>query len=158
MNPLEPGQLSIWRIHALVGAIVALGLAAGGEFVLSRIPLPFDLPFGLILGAVAVLLVWPTFFRPGSYYRSWAWKSEEEELHIHHGILTRVETIVPFRRVQHIDVSQSWLERSFHVTSLVLHTAGTVDHRVLLPGLDRETAEKIRDEVRAVIAQQDDGH
>lgn len=158
MNPLEPGQLSIWRIHAVIGALVGLAFAFGGEFILSKVPLPFDPPFGLVLGAILLLLVWPTVFRPGRYFRSWAWKSEDEELHIHYGVFTKIETIVPFRRVQHIDVSQSWLERAFHVTSLVLHTAGTVDHRVLLPGLDRETAEKIRDEVRAVIARQDDGH
>ena len=155
MNPLEPGQLAIWRIHAAIGAVVFMGIAVIGEVVRGAVPLPF--PFGLILGGMALALVWPTFFQPGRYFHSWRWRTEDEELHIHRGVLTRIETIVPFRRVQHIDVSQSWLERTFHVTSLVLHTAGTVDHRVLLPGLARETAEKIRDEVRAVIARQDDG-
>lgn len=156
MNPLEPGQLTIWRIHAAIGAVVVLVIAVAAEFVRARVGLP--IPMGLIVGVLVLLLIYPTFIRPGHHFRSWAWKVEDEELHLHRGVLTRIETIVPFRRVQHIDVSQSWLERNFHVTSLVLHTAGTVDHRVLLPGLDRATAEKIRDDVRAVIARQDDGH
>lgn len=138
------------------GAVVVLIIAIVAEVVRAKVGLP--VPRGLIVVVLALLLIYPTFLRPGHHFRSWGWKVEDEELHLHRGVWTRIETIVPFRRVQHIDVSQSWLERTFHVTSLVLHTAGTVDHRVLLPELDREAAEKIRDDVRAVIAQQDDGH
>jgi membrane protein YdbS with pleckstrin-like domain len=156
MNALERGQLSVWRVQAFITAFLVLAGAGIGEFVLGRTGVP--IPGGLVFGAAVLLMIYPTFIAPGRHYRSWGWRVDADELHLHRGVWTKLETIVPFRRVQHIDVSQSWLEGAFHVTSLVLHTAGTVDHRVVLPGLDRETAEKIRDEVRGVIARQDDGH
>jgi len=113
-------------------------------------------PFGTLHVIAGLLLIYPAFIAPGRAFRALRWKTEGEELHFHRGVLTRIETIVPFRRVQHVDVTQSALQRSFHVTSLVLHTAGTIDHSVVVPGLSRETAEAIRDEVRAVIAREAD--
>jgi uncharacterized protein len=76
---------------------------------------------------------------------------EAEELHIAQGVWTRIETVVPLARVQHIDVSQGPIERGFGVCRLVLHTAGTMNSRVVLPGLARATAERMRDEIRARI-------
>jgi membrane protein YdbS with pleckstrin-like domain len=62
--------------------------------------------------------------------------------------------VVPLRRVQHLDVAQGPLERAFGVTRLVLHTAGTMNSQIVLPGLTRATAEGIRDEIRAHIRQE----
>jgi uncharacterized protein len=60
---------------------------------------------------------------------------------------------VPLERVQHIDISQGPLERGFGVCRLLVHTAGTMHSRVVLPGLARATAERMRDEIRARIRQ-----
>ena len=153
MNPLEPGQLWVFRIHAWIGAAIVLAVASAAEIVNAFIDL---IPSGLVLPAVLILLIYPALIAPGRLYRSWGWKIDAEELHLQRGIWTKVETIVPFRRVQHIDVSQPALDRAFGVCRLVLHTAGTQDFRVTLPGLSRETAEEIRDAVRAVIAREAD--
>lgn len=153
MNPLEPGQLGLMRVQAIGGAAAALIAVSIAEVVNAAIGL---IPSGIIVSVVALLLIYPTFIAPGRLFRSWGWKSEDEELHLAYGIWTKMETIVPFRRVQHIDVRQNALERTFGVTALVLHTAGTLNSRVVLPGLSRETAEAIRDEARAVIARESD--
>lgn len=153
LKPLEPGQLWVMRIGAWTKAAVFLVLAIAGEVVVSRTT---ALPFGLVLAGVILLLLWPAFVAPDRRFHAYRWKTADEELHLHRGVLTKVETIVPFVRVQHIDISRSALERAFHVASLVLHTAGTIDHRVTVPGLSRETAERVRDDVRAVIAREAD--
>jgi hypothetical protein len=59
--------------------------------------------------------------------------------------------VVPFGRVQHIDVVQGPLQRRFGVGSLVLHTAGTRSAAVLLPGLAAAEAERMRDHIRGKI-------
>lgn len=153
MNALEPGQLWVLRLQIWAGVLAALILGVIAEVINRKIGL---IPSGIVIGLVALAMIYPAIFVPGKHFRSWKWGIDAEELHIHHGVWTKVETIVPFRRVQHIDVSQNALQRGFHVTSLVIHTAGSLHSRVVVPGLSRETAEEIRDQARAVIVRDAD--
>ena len=150
MIPLERGQLWVMRIHAL--AIGALALAAGllGEAIVRD---NVDLPPGIVTIPLLVLLLYPVLVAPGRRYRAWGYAMDADELRIARGVWTRIETIVPLARVQHVDVSQGPIERTFGVCRLVLHTAGTMHSRVVLPGLARATAEALRDEVRGRIVQ-----
>ena len=150
MIPLERGQLWVMRIHAL--AVGALALAAGllGEAILRD---NVDLPPGIVTIPLLVLLLYPVLVAPGRRYRAWGYAMDADELRIARGVWTRSETIVPLARVQHVDVSQGPIERTFGVCRLVLHTAGTMHSRVVLPGLARATAEALRDEVRGRIVQ-----
>ena len=152
MTPLEPGQLGVMRVHAIVTGIVLLALASAGEAALAA---ALDLPFGLVLAPVAALLAYPVLIAPPRRFRAWGYDMGEEELRIAHGVWTQVETHVPLARVQHIDVSQGPIERSFKVCRLILHTAGTANSRIVLPGLARATAEAMRDEVRARIRREE---
>ena len=150
MIPLERGQLWVMHIHALT--IGALALAAGllGEAIVRD---NVDLPPGIVTIPLLVLLLYPILVAPGRRYRAWGYAMDADELRIARGVWTRIETIVPLARVQHVDVSQGPIERTFGVCRLVLHTAGTMHSRVLLPGLARATAEALRDEVRGRIVQ-----
>ena len=150
MIPLERGQLWVMRIHAL--AIGALALAAGllGEAILRD---NVDLPPGIVTIPLLVLLLYPVLVAPGRRHRAWGYAMDADELRIARGVWTRIETIVPLARVQHVDVSQGPIERTFGVCRLVLHTAGTMHSRVVLPGLARASAEALRDEVRGRIVQ-----
>jgi membrane protein YdbS with pleckstrin-like domain len=148
VTPLEPGQLWLMRIHAFLAALFLLLAAAAAEYAL---PQELGLPRGIVVLPLLLPLLYLVFISPGRRYRAWGYAMEAEELGIAHGVWTRVETTVPLGRVQHIDVSQGPLERSLGVCRLVLHTAGTMSSRVVLPGLSRATAERIRDEVRARI-------
>lgn len=151
MIALEPGQLGVMRAHAYITAIVLLVAAFVGETVLRTAV--DGLFFGVVLGPLVLILAWPVLMAPPRRYRAWGYRIDPEELHIAQGIWTRTETVVPLARVQHIDVSQGPIERRYGVSRLVLHTAGTMHSRVVLPGLSRETAEAVRDEVRTRIRQ-----
>lgn len=148
MTPLEPGQLGVMRFAAIVSALFVLAAGVAAEIALREAG---ALPTGLVVGSLAVLLLYPVLVAPARRYRAWGYAMGEEELRIAHGVWTRIETHVPLARVQHIDVSQGPVERHYGVCRLVLHTAGTANSRVVLPGLSRTTAEAIRDEVRARI-------
>ena len=150
MIPLERGQLWVMHIHALT--IGALALAAGllGEAIVRD---NVDLPPGIVTIPLLVLLLYPILVAPGRRYRAWGYAMDADELRIARGVWTRIETIVPLARVKHVDVSQGPIERTFGVCRLVLHTAGTMHSRVVLPGLARATAEALRDEVRGRIVQ-----
>jgi membrane protein YdbS with pleckstrin-like domain len=67
------------------------------------------------------------------------------------GLLFRSDTVVPFGRVQHIDVHQGPLDRFFGIATLTLHTAGNHNASVSLPGLGEPLAREMREEIRAHI-------
>jgi membrane protein YdbS with pleckstrin-like domain len=139
------------RIHALVAALLLIAAASTVEAILFQ---QFDLPRGLVMLPVLPLALYLVFISPGRRYRAWAYAMENSELQVRRGVWTQVHTIVPLDRVQHIDISQGPLERSFEVCRLVLHTAGTMHSQVVLPGLARDTAERMRDEIRARIGRE----
>ena len=150
MLPLARGQLSVLRVRAFITALVLIAaMLAVDAGPLRRTPIPF----GAISGpAVLLLIIW-AFWSPGRRYRSWGYAAQQEELHIQHGLWTRVHTVVPFARVQHIDVAQGPIERHFGVGRIILHTAGTRSSSVGLPGLAFEEAERLRDLIRSRIRQ-----
>nr|WP_246623336.1 PH domain-containing protein [Sphingomonas colocasiae] len=147
---MDSGQLWVMRIHGAIAAIILIVLALAAELVVATVAdgLP---PPGLIAGLVVLALIYPCLIAPGRRYRAWGYRVEADELHLAHGVLTTVLTVVPFVRVQHIDVAQGPIERVFGVSRLMLHTAGTAHSLVVLPGLDSETAERLRDDIRTRI-------
>lgn len=74
-----------------------------------------------------------------------------DRLRVVRGILFRSDTIVPFGRVQHIDVNQGPIERFYDIATLTLHTAGTHNASVNLPGLEHSLAMTMREDIRAHI-------
>ncbi len=149
MTPLHKGQLSVLR---LLTALNGLALFAA-VIVAERTWLHLFVPMGTASGCAALLLAAAIVVLPKRRYASWCYRMDEEELHVQHGLWTRVLTIVPFGRVQHIDLAQGPIERRFGVATLILHTAGTRNSAVSLPGLEVGEAGRMRDVIRSKIRQ-----
>ncbi len=154
---LDPAVQKIWAIKlagvALFFFLAALLYDAVGFFSREG----HALPAGALSGVVLVACGAWVFFWPRLRYRAWRFALREEELYLERGVLNRVRTIVPLRRIQHLDVSQDLLEREFSLGKLVVHTAGTRSADVMVPGLRYDEAERLRDEVkRYVLALRED--
>lgn len=150
MTPLHPNQIWVLAIRAgLFAALLTIAAFAADMGPLRRTALPqFVLPVSvLVLGLLATLVL------PRRRYRRWGYKEGEDELEIRRGMVMRVRTIIPFGRVQHIDVAQGPIQRPFGLATLILHTAGTQGAAVPLPGLLQADAEAMRDRIRAKIRQ-----
>ena len=151
MTPLERGQLWVMLIHNIIASLAMLAAASVGAAILRE---QLGVPPAYLLVPFLLLLIYPALVSPVRNYRAWGYRMDEEELRLAHGVITHVETLVPLKRVQHLDISQGPLERAFGVCKLVLHTAGTAHSQVVLPGLSRGTAETMRDEIRTHIRQE----
>lgn len=151
LTPLERGQLWVMRIRAAIVAAVLLVPASLFDMALRE---QTGSPRGIVVLPLLILLAWLVLFAPGRRFRAWGYRMDEDELQVRHGVWTQTDSLVPLKRVQHIDVAQGPLERGFAVCRLIVHTAGTMHSQVSLPGLARETAERMRDEIRARIRQE----
>lgn len=151
LTPLDRGLLRLMQIRGAAAGLFLLAAAAAGEMFVDRL---VPVPGGLLLGAALLLLLYLAVIAPPRRYRAWGYGMDSEELQVRRGVWTRIHTVVPLDKVQHIDVSQGPLERALGICSLVLHTAGTLHSQIVLPGLARETAEGIRDEIRGRIREE----
>lgn len=155
-KPLEPAQLKAMYVGAVIEAAflmlfvapIDLGLHFWGQKI------GIEPPVGILIGPVALMLLYTTIIAPARRFKRWGYAHTGDELHVASGIWTHTQTSVAFHRVQHIDVSQGPISRMFGVCKLVLNTAGTMHSRISLPGLTRDTAEGLRDEIRAQIRQE----
>jgi membrane protein YdbS with pleckstrin-like domain len=152
MSKLEPGQVWVMRIHAIILAAVLAVPAIVAETVIFP---EIGFPRGIVAGIVLLLITYLVLVSPGRHYRAWGYAMDPEDLRLQRGVWIETHTIVPLDRVQHIDLAQGPIERAFGVSRLIVHTAGTQFSRVTLPGLSRPNAERMRDEIRARIGREE---
>lgn len=150
LTPLHPPQRSLIRLRAAIRAIILLVLAVVGEYFLQR---ELGLSGGYIVGAAVLLALMLVFLLPHRVYRRWGYDMGIEQLRVLRGFLWRTDTIVPFNRIQHIDVAQGPLQRFFGLSTLIVHTAGTHNSIVTLPGLATADAEDMREAIKGHIRQ-----
>jgi membrane protein YdbS with pleckstrin-like domain len=152
MRQLEPAIQRVWRIYGFITiAVIAIILFPVEWFWLSD---ALGLPAGLWTGLTLLPGIILCIALPPIFYRHWSYELTEDELYLEHGMFTRVRSIVPLRRVQHLDISQDVLEGEFDLASLIVYTAGTASSSVAVPGLAVAEAERLRDEVRRHIREE----
>jgi membrane protein YdbS with pleckstrin-like domain len=82
-------------------------------------------------------------------YRSWGYLERDDDLLIRRGVLIRRLSVVPYGRMQFVDVTAGVFERSFGVATVRLHTAAAAtDAR--LPGLEVEEAARLREQLTSL--------
>ncbi|MEQ1689569.1 MAG: PH domain-containing protein [Sphingopyxis sp.] len=148
IQPVELGYRTVLRMQSLiVAAPVTVGAIIADQLLLRG----NDLSWGFMsVAAVLVALIWVVSV-PGRKYRRLGYAMGADSLRVVHGMLFHTDTVVPFVRVQHIDVGQGPIERMAGVAHLVVHTAGTHNSVVTLPGLTHDTAMAMRDTIRTHI-------
>ena len=85
-------------------------------------------------GAVVFGLAAERFVR--RRFSAWGYAEREDDLLVQRGVLFSRLSVVPYGRMQFIDVTAGPLERSFRIATVRMHTAAAAsDARI--PGLDR---------------------
>lgn len=149
LQPLDPSIIKVWSIKAVLGlAFIIIGVLVFElvQFVRGSATLPF-----LKTISIMVVLSIVVYFIPRLKYKFWKYQLRDQELFLERGIFNRVKTIVPLRRIQHLDISQDIIEKEFSLGKLIVHTAGTRSSDVVLPGLHIDVAERLRDTMKDYI-------
>jgi uncharacterized protein len=133
--------------HAVVGVAALLGAVL--VVVLSLLPdfLPgWFLPVGLV---VVLLCAGWGWWWVGRNARRWGYAEGDDELFITRGAMFRTLVVVPYGRMQFVDVQAGPVEQLAGIASVHLHTAspGT---SARIPGLPAEEAARLRDRLTAM--------
>jgi hypothetical protein len=141
MNRLHPRVRVVWAAQAAITAVV-VGLVV---FAVSRFAL--SLPVWAPVAAFAAFLVGGVGLALARY-RVWRYEVRDDALYLERGVFTRVRTVVPFVRIQHVDSSRGPVERLAGLASTVVYTAGSRGADVTVPGLTPDGADGLRERLK----------
>ena len=141
MEALNPRVRLAWGVGAVTTAVVlGVVVAAVDRFALG-------VGLWVAVGVAAAALVLGVVFAV-LRYRSWRFEVRDDDLYLERGVLTRVNTVVPFVRVQHVDTQRGPVERALGLASVVVYTAGSRGADVSIPGLTPERADDLQERLR----------
>ncbi len=149
-QPFDPRWITVERIGGaiawamllmmFIGILIAVGVGTGGATVWFFLC--------LAVGIVALgWLAWLQWQFPVWQHERSGWRMAECGLEIRKGVWFRSELTIPKARVQHTDVSQGPLLRRYDLAKLIVHTAGTKEASIEIPGLRHATACQLRDQL-----------
>ncbi|QKY21918.1 PH domain-containing protein (plasmid) [Halolamina sp. CBA1230] len=149
----------LWIVGSTIGALVAGAVLGGIAYVVGEQTalLPAGVETAVQMGgAVAALLVLVGVVRAVLLYRSWEYVVRADSLFLSRGVFTRVRTVVPYVRVQHIDTTRSPLERVLGLSTLVVYTAGSRGADVTIPGLTPERASTLQERLERLTTESEE--
>ncbi len=139
----DPALLRLRRglvllLVALPGLLASAGLAvaAGGVQGLA----------GLLAAAVVTGLLLVAVQRR---FEAWGYLEREDDLLVRRGVLVRRTSVVPYGRMQYVDVTAGPLARRFRLATVTLHTAAAATD-ASVPGLQTTEADRLRDRLAAL--------
>jgi uncharacterized protein len=142
---LAPTARWLWRAQGLVATVVAL-IAAG----VLRSSVSGGAAWTLLPLAVAAIAVGVV---PELRWRRWRYEVRAEEIDLQHGTFVIRRTLIPIRRVQHVDTEIGPVQGMFGVATVKFHTAAGATS---IPALDKGEAEVIRRRVAELAKALDD--
>ncbi|TCC11125.1 PH domain-containing protein [Kribbella soli] len=142
-TPVSPKLATLRRLNA---AIVA-GLAA--IVALVALGLTLSWLYGVLAVVVIALVLGWGWVLIGRNQRSWKYAEREDELLVSHGVMFRELVVVPYGRMQFVDVTAGPLERAYGLATVELHTA-TPATDAKIPGLHPDEAGRLRDRLSAL--------
>lgn len=146
MNPIEfvPVSRKLAFVHLLGLALVmvpVLVVLLVLAIWLAWLILWIGLPVWLVITAWSAFVIVRQVARLG-------YAERQDDLLIRRGIMFRSTTVVPFGRMQFVDVRSGPIERLFGLATVELHTAAASSDAVI-PGLPAGEADRLRDVLAA---------
>ena len=147
-HSVDPRSVTLDRVVGL-GSILASAVVPFVGFTIGwgLGGIPARVYFSLLAGGVVLFVLslvigykWPEL-----HHRHLRYRVDESGVRIRRGVLWRTVISIPTSRVQHTDVSQGPVQRSYGLATLTVHTAGTEGASISLSGLEHGVAKRLRD-------------
>ncbi|SDE35737.1 PH domain-containing protein [Auraticoccus monumenti] len=140
-QPISPR----WRTLQLIGTTTACALVPTVPALL--VGFLTDLWWiGALLWAVFGVILVLSVALVGRRWRNWGYAELDDDLYITHGVMFRALTVVPYGRMQVVDVTSGPLERSLGMATVKLVTA-SASTDATIPGLPAAEATRLRDQL-----------
>jgi hypothetical protein len=136
LRVLRRYEVAASTLAALILAVAVaavLGAAAAGVAAVVVVALA---------GALADLVA-------GRRVRAWGYAERAEDLLVRRGVMFRRMSVIPYGRMQYVEVTAGPFERAFGLATVQMHTAAAAsDARI--PGLPAAEAARLRDQLTSL--------
>jgi membrane protein YdbS with pleckstrin-like domain len=149
-QPMSRRLRTVWVLRSLLNVLVLAVVAA--------VPLTIWLGWDGLLWALGgyIALAGLRTITVARTVATWGYAEREQDLLVRHGLLTRRLSIVPYGRIQLIDLSAGPIERMFGLTTVQVRTAA-LGSTTEVPGLDPPVAAALRDRLAVRAAEVREG-
>lgn len=138
------------KYNIIKSLIVLATIFTPALVILTLANVPFVLHVAVAMIPIAVYVIWCS--REAALCSEIAMR--QSDILLRRGIFWKSLISLPFKRVQHIDLTHGPLERKFSLASLKLFTAGGSRADLIIHGLEKEKAEQLRAHILKQIDQQ----
>jgi membrane protein YdbS with pleckstrin-like domain len=119
----------------ILAVVLALVLNAGGVAIIAAIAV-------MLVGAMADVVA-------ERRVRAWSYAERAEDLIVKRGVMFRRTSVIPYGRMQYVEVTAGPFERAFGLATVQMHTAAAAsDARI--PGLPVAEAARLRDQLTSL--------
>lgn len=150
LQPLDPRAIKLWRVAEQIAIAVFMLPALIGVLVNSYFHPRIAVGLLAGWGCLTSLWLWHSLWHPPRRYQSWGYRLDARVLETQSGRMFQVTRLLPLNRLQHVDLQQGPLERMYGLARLELHTAGTENASLTIPGLAHAEAVRLRDHLVAL--------
>jgi membrane protein YdbS with pleckstrin-like domain len=156
-NKLSKSAIRAWRISLTIASFIVVLVPAVLWMINFFVEDSFTFANWTILAGLVVIIIasgLAIFFIPEIRWQHWFYQVDEHEIDLQSGIFIITRTLVPIKRVQHVDTRRGPILRSYGLADVTISTAATT-HRI--PALDEETADRVRNQISkfARLAEED---
>jgi membrane protein YdbS with pleckstrin-like domain len=136
----------LWQMRRTeVAAAAGLAAAAAGVIAGLTVGAPAGVAAAVAVAACGAIALW--FVR--NRFRAWTYQERDDDLLVSRGVLIRRLSVVPYGRMQFVDVTAGPVERVYRLATVKLHTAAAASD-ALIPGLESGEAARLRDRLAAL--------
>lgn len=142
-NTPSPRLRVLRRYEVAASTLGSLILAVGVTIAVGATVAAVVAVVGLLLaGAIADVVA-------GRRVRAWGYAERAEDLLVRRGVMFRRMSVIPYGRMQYVEVTAGPFERAFGLATVQMHTAAAAsDARI--PGLPAVEAARLRDQLTSL--------
>jgi membrane protein YdbS with pleckstrin-like domain len=137
-------RLRVLRRYEVAGSTLAALIVAGGVAIAlgAAVAALVAVVGVLVAGSIADVVA-------GRRVRAWGYAERADDLLVRRGVMFRRMSVVPYGRMQYVEVTAGPFERAFGLATVQMHTAAAAsDARI--PGLPALEAARLRDQLTSL--------
>ena len=138
---VSPRLATVRRLGLVLGWVPLTALAAAALWLVH-------VWAGLLAAVVGVAVLGWSWLVVGRTVRSWGYAERADDLLVTRGVLRRQLVVVPYGRMQFVDVTAGPQDRRIGLATVQLHTAAAATDATI-PGLVPAEAARLRDRLAA---------
>ena len=151
---LSTEAINAWRISGALASLFYWMMPLAYGAVSMRTESWPDWPAYLFGAVFLIYTILEGTVIPWIRWKRWRYNVDQNEIDLRRGLFVVTRTLIPVRRVQHVDTRQGPIYRQFDLASVTVTTAGDTHE---IPALSEPVAEELRNKISeyARIARED---